>query len=138
MRRINTLDELKAERKRLQALSLELEGDLRSEFRLLKRDLRPMNLLFGGTKKELRNDQNGLISVGAGSLAGFITRSVLMRRSGFLSRLILPAIVGKITSGLVEKNKAKIISMIRQVTSKIRIKKVTDAVEDKRTDEFLC
>jgi hypothetical protein len=138
MRRINTLDELKAERKRLQAYSLELENELRYEFRLLKKDLRPINLLFGGTRKELAEDQNGLISVGAGSLAGFLTKSILMKRSGFLAKLIVPAVVGKITSGLVERNKGKIIELFRFMVSKITIKReVNTNNEDKRTDEFL-
>ena len=137
MRRINTLDELRAERKRLQAYSLELESDLRSEFRLLKKDLRPMNLLFGGTKKELMEDQNGLISVGAGSLAGFFTKTVLMKRSGFIARLVVPALVGKIAAGIVEKNKIKIMDMVRKMVSKITIKREVDMNEDKRTDEFL-
>jgi hypothetical protein len=138
MRRINTLDELRAERKRLQVYSLELENNLRSEFRMLKKDLRPMNLLFGGTRKELMEDQNGLISVGAGSLAGFLTKSFLMKRSGFLAKLIVPAMVGKITSGIVERNKVKIMDMVRVVVSKITIKRdVNTDNEDKRTDEFL-
>jgi hypothetical protein len=138
MRRINTLDELKAERRRLLQYSHELETGLRTEFHSLKRDLRPMNLLFGGTKKELMENQNGLLSVSAGSLAGFLTRSILLRRSGFLSRLVVPAIIGKITSGLVEKNRTKIMSMIRTAASKITIKREVNVNEDKRTDEFLC
>jgi hypothetical protein len=138
MRRINTLDDLKAERRRLMAYSHELETDLRSEFGLLKKDLRPMNLLFGGTKKEIMENQNGLLSVSAGSLAGFLVRSFLMRRSGFLSKLIVPAMIGKITSGLVEKNRMKIMTMVRHAASRIRMKRTMNVNEDKRTDEFLC
>ena len=141
MKRINTLEELRVERRRLYEYSLRLEDDLRSEFKLLRKDLQPMNLLFGGTKKEIIKHQGGLLSVGAGSLAEFITRNVFLRRSGIFTRLILPAIMSKVASGIVEKNRKKLMGLVNKAVSGISIKRKVNAdqeiVEDKRTDEFL-
>jgi len=137
MKRINTIEELKAERKRLSAYSLELERNLRTEFRLLKKDLRPANLLFGGTQKEISQHKDALLSVGAGSLAGFLTRKFLMRNSGVLARFIVPSVVGKLASGIVERHKAAIFDAFKNVASKLSFKKEVKENIDHRTEEFL-
>jgi hypothetical protein len=137
MRRIDTIEDLRAERKRLTAYSRQLESDLQAEFRLLKEDLSPARLLFGGAKKDIRNHSESLVSIGAGQLAGFIARKVIFNRAGLIAKFVMPSLINRITSSIVERNRTKIMIMFGTIAAKFSRKKDKGDSEDNRNPEIL-
>jgi hypothetical protein len=122
MRRINTLNELKAERKRLSLRRVFLEEQIKKDFKELKQSFEPIRLLAKGAEKTLISQNNHLISDTAGQFAKFIARTTL-RRSGFLSRLIVPYLVKNAASNFVENNKSKILSWVEVFFTRLSDKK---------------
>jgi hypothetical protein len=122
MRRINTLEELKAERKRLSYRRLNLERQIKEDFEEIKQSLEPVNLLTAGAKKSLENEKNHLFGNSVGLATTFLAK-IALKNSGFLPRLIVPLLVKNMTSSLVEKNKARIFNWIGNIASKVSGKK---------------
>lgn len=132
MRRISTLSELKMEQRRLNSRRAFLEKEIKREFRELKEDLEPMALLGKSARKTLRTDSNHMISNSVGELANFIAKTTL-KRSGLLSRLVIPYLLKNVTSNLVEKNKSKILNWIGGIASRVSQRKTlsrTSVVND--------
>ncbi len=129
MKRINTIAELKAERKRLSLRRVFLEDEIKSDFRELKQSFEPLRLIVKGAEKTLVSQNNHVISDTAGQFAKFIAKATL-RRSGFLSRLIVPYLVKNAASNFVEGNKSKILSWAEVLFTKLADKKRVKAEEE--------
>jgi hypothetical protein len=111
MRRINTLSELRAEQVRLKTRRRFLEAEIKKEFRELKESMEPMNIIGSSAKKSLASENSSLLSSSVGNLANFLVK-VTLKRSGIIPRLVVPFLVRNVASGLVEKNKAKVVSWL--------------------------
>jgi hypothetical protein len=134
MRRINSLAELKLEQKRLKSRRVFLEQEIKKDFKEMKEEITPINMLHLGAKKTLLNENSALLGSSVGLLAKLITRKAL-KNSGFLSRIIVPLLIKNVSSNLVEKNKFKIASWIGEVVSKLKDKKTisgSSEVKDQR------
>jgi hypothetical protein len=118
MRRINTVDELKAERKRLNAYQVQLEVDLKKEFRELKEELTPVKLFTRGAKKDLAEHGEELFGLTAGHFASAVTKAIFLRRADFLSRLIVPSFVQNVTTKFISQNKSRILSAINYLAKR--------------------
>ncbi len=122
MRRINTLSELRAERKRLYLLKAFLEQEIKKDFKEVKQSLEPMRLFAKGAEKVLVGENNHILSSSAGNVANFLAKATL-KRSGFLSRLVVPYLVKSAASNFVEHNKSNILSWAGVLFSKLTEKK---------------
>ncbi|MCW3076578.1 MAG: hypothetical protein JWO32_1187 [Bacteroidetes bacterium] len=122
MKRINTLEDLKAEKKRLMYKRLNLEREIKNDFEDIKKSLEPVNLFTSGAKKTLTKEDNHILGNSAGQMANFLVKTSL-KNSGFLPQLIVPFIVKTVTSKIVEKNKSKIINWIGTLANKVAGKK---------------
>jgi hypothetical protein len=119
MRRINTLAELKAERKALMLKKADLESEIKKDIEGIKADLEPVLIIAKGMKSALSSKDNGILGKSAGSAADFISKHTIFRNSGFITRLIMPFLVKNVTSNVVENNKSKIIDWVDHLLSKI-------------------
>jgi citrate synthase len=108
MRRINTYDELKAEKRRLKSHRAFLEAEIKKDFREIKEGLEPMNLLKKSTVHAVEKSDPHALGDSIGNFANMVARLAL-KRSGLLPRIIVPLVLRSVTSKLVEKNKARII-----------------------------
>ncbi|MFL5764093.1 MAG: hypothetical protein ACJ77K_09140 [Bacteroidia bacterium] len=120
MRRINTLAELKAERKALILRKAELEASMKNDIEGIKADLEPVFAMAKGAKNFLSSKDNSVLGTSAGTAANFIAKHTLFRNSGFITRLIMPFLVKNATSNIVEQNKSKIIDWVETLVSKFR------------------
>ena len=120
MRKINTIEELRFERRALQAKAHDLELVIRQDIEDIKQMFAPVQMLTTGAEKVLVSLNNGLLGNTAGAVADFLTRNVLMRNAGFISRLIVPYLVKNVTSNVVDKNKTDIVSWIGTMISRFR------------------
>jgi hypothetical protein len=120
MRRINTLAELKDERKRLMLKRLNLEAEIKQDMAGIRADLEPVLAFAKGAKNMLASHDNGILGNSAGKAANFIAKNTIFRNSGFITRLIMPFLVKNVTSNIVENNKSKIVDWVDDLLSKIR------------------
>ncbi|MBA3664919.1 MAG: hypothetical protein H0W61_12025, partial [Bacteroidetes bacterium] len=118
---IDTLEDLKAERKRLMFRRLNLEREIRNDFSEIKESLQPVNLIKQGARATLEKN-NHVLSNSVGQVTNFLAKTAL-KNTGFFSRLIVPMIVKTVTTKLVEKNKGKIFNLIGTIATKISGKK---------------
>jgi hypothetical protein len=126
MRRINTLAELRAERKFLRIRQAELEADIKKDVEDIKADLEPLRLLTKGAKKVLTSNKNSMLGTTAGLAADFISKNILVKNSGFLARIIVPFLARNAASNIVEDNKSKIADWLEGLIIKSADKKTTE------------
>jgi hypothetical protein len=118
MRTINTLEELKEERRRLNMRKDLLETEIKNDFAGIKEDLKPLQLLTKGAGAMLSSKDNGIAGSSAGFLTGFLVKKLILKNSGFLTKLIVPYLAKNVASNVVEENKPKIADWISALISK--------------------
>jgi hypothetical protein len=118
MRRINTLEDLKSERKRLLYRRMNLEREIKADFQEIKESLEPVNFLTGGARKTLGSGKNHLLGDSIGMATNFLTKAAL-KNSGLLPRILVPLVVKTVTSSLVEKNKSRIFNWIGSIAARV-------------------
>lgn len=123
MMKINSLADLKTEQKRLLQRKEVLESEIITGFEKFKEELAPLSSFTKGARNILVSKDNGILGNSLGSIANFITKNVLLKNSGFITRLIVPYLVKNSTSSLVENNKSKIVDWVGNVFSKFAGKK---------------
>lgn len=123
MMKINSLADLKTEQKRLLQRKEILETEIITGFEKFKEELGPLGSFTKGAGNILVSKDNGILGNSLGSIANFITKNVLLKNSGFITRLIVPYLVKNSTSSLVENNKSKIVDWVGNVFSKFAGKK---------------
>lgn len=126
MRRINTLADLRAEKKELLLRKIYLEAEIKKDIEEIKTDLEPLRLLAKGAKGILSSKNNSILGSSAGLAADFITKHTLLKNSGFLAKLIIPFLVKNVTSNIVENNKSKVVSWVENLVSKFTNKKTSE------------
>jgi hypothetical protein len=124
VRRINTIEELKAEKQRLQARRLFLESEIKKEFNEIKAGFNPEQLISRGVKSTVASEKSHLLGDSAGQFAKTIAR-IALKRSGLLPRLLLPFLVKKVASKLVDDNKGKIADWVSGIFEKTGIVRKT-------------
>lgn len=123
MTKINSLADLKIEQKRLHLRRLVLETEIINDLEKLKEELEPLKSFTKSAGNVLLSKNNGILGNSLGSIANFITKNVLLKNSGFITRLIVPYLVKNSTSNLVENNKSKITDWVDILISKFAKKK---------------
>jgi NifB/MoaA-like Fe-S oxidoreductase len=122
MRRINTLSELKAEQKRLKIKRAFLELEIKKEFKELKESLAPLNIIGSSAKKAAISENNHFLGTSAGNIADFIGR-MAVKRSGIVTKLLVPFLLRNVAGNLVEKNKSRIVHWMEGFITKFTEKK---------------
>jgi hypothetical protein len=120
MKTINTLAELKQERQRLYLHKAFLETEIKNDINDIKEQLKPLQLLTKGAVKVLSSKDNTLIGKSAAYVTNLIVKKVLLRNSGFISRLIVPYLAKNVAGNIAEANKPKITHWIEEIISKFR------------------
>lgn len=101
---INSYKELVQERARLQALLAEQEFQLKEDWRLIKEDLKPAALV-ASTVRKLFTRKGGLSAaqLGINIFADGIVKKVLLGKSGWIARWLIPFFIKNYGSHLVDK-----------------------------------
>ncbi|MCW3086191.1 MAG: hypothetical protein JWP12_3557 [Bacteroidetes bacterium] len=123
MRRINTLAELRFEQRALRSKAADLEIVIQNDLQEIKAMFRPLQLVTSGAEKVLTSHNNGILGNSAGLIADFLTRKVLLKNSGFLTKLIVPLLVKNVTSNVVDNNKETIVDWVGGLISRFKDRK---------------
>jgi hypothetical protein len=120
MRTINTLAELKEERKRLNARKVFLESEIKMNYEAIKEDLKPLQLITKGAGKALSSKDNSLFGDSIGHITNLVVKKIFLKNAGFLTRMIVPFLAKNVASNVAEENKPKITEWITDLIGRIK------------------
>lgn len=123
MRTINTIEELKAERQRLYMRKAFLETEIKNSFEEIKEQLKPLQVITKGAGKLLSSKDNSIVGNSVGFLTDVLVKKVILRNSGFLTRLIVPYLAKNVASNVAEENKPKIADWISDLIGRFAHRK---------------
>lgn len=111
--RINSYNDLLEEQERLRALLKVQKEVIRQDFREIKQDLAPVKKAFSFIGKlTTRETGNPLLTGTANTVIDLVIRRFLLARSGWLIKLLVPALVKNYSSHVIDDNKNSILRKI--------------------------
>ena len=140
---INNREDLLQEKIRLKNSIAARKDGIRDSFGEMKDELNPLNMFsrksadgssttISGVKNLLSSaGSTPLVSMGVSTAANFILRKFVLRRAGFIPRLLLPLVVKKASEFIVApKVNRKIVSAMHNTAETIRDTDVQDVLPD--------
>jgi hypothetical protein len=119
IKQISSYKELLEEKTRLKALLVEQELQIKDDWQSLKEELKPA-MLVGATLRKLFTRGAGLTAaaLGVNLLADGLVKKVLLRKAGWLIRLVIPLLIKNYASHVGEGGPEKWVSKIKKFFSK--------------------
>ena len=118
IKQINSYKELLEEKARLNALLIQQELQIKEDWQSLKEELKPA-VMVGATLKKLftRKAGTSAAQLGINLVADGLIRKVLLSKTGWLTRWLIPFLVKNYASHLVDKPE-KLIHKIKKFFSR--------------------
>ncbi|MCG2614334.1 hypothetical protein LZZ85_08575 [Terrimonas sp. NA20] len=127
---IRTYNDLLTEKERLKTLLQAQKQILRQDVEDIKAELQPVkNAISLVGKFTTRDKSNPLLTSATESIIDLVVKRLLLSRTGWLTKLVVPFLMKNVSSHLVNANQGKIFSKLFSFFGK----KKTD---DTDTDEF--
>lgn len=119
IKQINSYKELLEEKARLKALLVEQELQIKDDWQAIKHELKPA-ILVGATLRKLFTRKAGLTAavLGVNILTDGLVKKVLLRKAGWLIRLVIPLLIKNYASHMGEGGPEKWVSKIKKFFSK--------------------
>jgi|SRR5215471_14493941 len=138
-KKIETYKELVDQKQKLEALALAQKELLRADMEQLKLELRPLSGVATYVKKFTTRDKTALlVSLSSDVLAQGLVKRVILARSGWLMRTILPYFFKNFSSNFLNQQKDKFIdrvrAMLKHTNGREQTKKSTDHDKGFATD----
>ncbi len=122
MKKINTLTELRDERRRLLIRQTELELAMKANIQELKEEMAPSSILASTVGKLIADKNEGLLGFTTSSLVSFLARKIIFKNAGFITKFAATYFLKNAAHSVLEKNKGSIqgwfSSLIERVTNK--------------------
>lgn len=108
---IRTYEDLLQHKKELRELMSLQKELIYLDIKDIKDDLKPVTDLAGSAARFFtpKKNQPVLISAASGAI-GFLFKKVILAKSGWLTRTIIPFIAKKVSSGLLNRNKKGLLN----------------------------
>ena len=118
IKQINSYKELLEEKARLNALLIQQELQIKEDWQSLKEELKPA-VMVGATLKKLftRKAGTSAAQLGINLVADGLIRKVLLSKTGWLTRWLIPFLVKNYASHLVE-NPENLIHKLKKLFSR--------------------
>lgn len=118
MRKINTLGELREEKKRLLQRKEELDLAIKKDMSELKEELEPGHIMAKAAGKLISGKQTGFLGYTAGSLISFVVKKTILRKPGFLAKFAVDYAARNIIPNLLSNNKRTIFNWFSSLFQK--------------------
>ena len=117
-RSIRTYEDLEKEEQLLEELLRSQKDLIQIEIGLLKQQLKPaqMALQFVG-KITTRDKHNPLLTQGANTVIDALLKNLILTRSGWITKMLIPFFVKNYSSHLINDNKDNIIHKVASIFS---------------------
>lgn len=119
MRKIETISELRTERKRLRESIRRYENSMKADVENLRTSLEPVNMIMNTVGKSFRSQNNNMINKTVGFTVDTLLRKILLRNSNFIVRMLVPFLAKNIASNYVTDHQTDILGWLRQKASKL-------------------
>jgi hypothetical protein len=118
IKQISSYKELLEEKTRLKTLLVEQELQIKEDWQALKEELKPA-VMVGATLKKLFTRKAGASAalLGVNLLADGLVKKVLLSKTGWLTRFVIPFLIKNYASHIVDKPE-KLIHKIKKFFSK--------------------
>jgi hypothetical protein len=119
IRQINSYKELVEEKIRLNALLIEQELQIKQDWKSLKEELKPA-VLVGATLRKIFTRKAGLTAaqLGINVLTDGLVKRVLLRKAGWLIRLVVPILIKNYASHVGEGGTEGLMHKIKKLFSR--------------------
>ncbi|MGJ7031441.1 hypothetical protein [Niabella hirudinis] len=119
---ITTHEELMQEKARLKARLKQHKTELRQSVEEIKEAFNPISQVAKTTRKIWNADRsNPLVSMGVTRLTDLVIRKGILRRAGWLSRLVAPVLIQKVATYIIsEKAADRVGQLLHQAASCLR------------------
>ena len=107
--KIESLEDVRAERVRLKNQIELSRTHLKHEFGLIKRELNPIHQALGVVTDAFTTPRKGLLSLGVGLGVDTVLKNVVLARAGWLPRLVVPFLVRNVATNYISKNKISVV-----------------------------
>jgi len=108
MANITTYNELVEEKKRLEELLKAQKQLLRADVEAIKAQLHPVKAAIDTLKKFTTRDRtNLLLTMGSDAVINLVVKNFLLKKTGWLTKLMVPLLVKNYASHVVNENKEK-------------------------------
>ena len=105
MKKIRNLKELHSERLRLQLELIAAEEILKKDLEWIKEEIKPGKIAAKIFNNIIGNKTNGLLNNGVRGTIDILLKNILLSKSGWITRFIVPLIIKNLSSSyLAEKN----------------------------------
>jgi hypothetical protein len=135
VKKINTLLELKEERKRLLLKQAELELAIKTDFHEIKEELEPGHIIARATSKLIMSKDEGVLGYAIGTLTNLVVNKIIFRKSGFIKKFVASYIGRNIATNAFSKNKETIFNWITSLFQKARDKNRSTSHPEKIYDK---
>ena len=122
--KIESLEDVRAERARLKNQIETSRTRLRHEFGLIKTELNPVSQALGVVTDAFTSPRKGLLSLGVGFGVDTVIKNVVLARAGWLPRLVVPFLVKNVATNYISKNKSSVVENMLGWVKKSTQKKV--------------
>ncbi len=136
MKRIDTLEQLKVEKKRLRIHAETLEDNIQKDWENIKESMKPLNLVINGFDKSVTSDKHNLFGETMNIGIDTILRKIILRNQGLLIKLIVPYLVKNFTGNYLKDHRKDVVNWFRNKISSVFSKNGKDPYYDKSTADL--
>ena len=119
-RKIKNIKDLRAEKTRLKLELSVAEEALREDLKWVREELRPVRIAGGLLNKAFGNKQHGLIKDGVKITVDTLVKDLLLAKSGWVTRLVVPWLVKNLSSNYLAEKSPEIFGILRNLIKKAR------------------
>jgi hypothetical protein len=113
--KIKTLKDLYRERARLKIEVSESEQKLKEDFEWINQELQPIRKISKGVSNLFNAKDNSIVGDTIGTGLGLLINKVLLRKSSWIMKLVVPIILRNLSSNLLSENKTDMMSFIKNI-----------------------
>jgi len=137
MKKIKNKNDLLEEKLRLQTEVNAAEEILKEDLEWLKEEITPGKITAKFFSNLLGKNTNSILNKGVSSTIDAFLKNILLSKSGWLTRFVVPLIVKNLSSNYIADNKPEIFGVLRNLIKKTRksLKHDDDNHYDKSTVE---
>ena len=119
-RKIKNIKDLRAEQTRLKLELSVAEETLKEDLKWAREELRPARIAGSLLNKALGNNQHGLIKDGVKITVDTVVKDLLLAKSGWITRLVVPWVVKNLSSNYLADKSPEIFGVLRKLIRKVR------------------
>jgi hypothetical protein len=120
MMKIDSMESLKAEIERKKLELVRVENLIAEDFNWMIDELKPMRLITKGVSKMFHPKDGGLVNATVGTGISYLAGKLFLRKSSWISQIIIPLIIKNISSNLFNENKDGLFQSINKLVNKFK------------------